>query len=143
MSANLSLWTKFWLGAVMPTIALALIVAATVAGGHDRGEAPLLLFFASLGALPAVLLLNSWVLFVAWSSRVSMMIAAFTIPAIVALSGVLVVHGTGHWHEAGIFMLLPFLAIPVTSPRALGIAWAVGLLVVLWAAHAVQRSRAL
>lgn len=142
MRTNPSVWTRFWLGAVIPTAGLALVFAATIASGHGRAEAPLLLFFTSLVAVPAVLLLNCWVLFVAWSSRLSMLVAAGTIPAIVGLSGVLVVHGTGHWQEAGVYMLLPFLAIPITYPRAIGAMWAAGLLAVLWAAGAVQRSRA-
>jgi hypothetical protein len=141
MQTSLRLSTKFWLGAVVPAIGLALVFAAAIASGRGKGEAPMLVFFVSLVAVPAVLLLNCWVLFVAWSSPMRMLTAASMIPAVVGIGAVLVVHGTGRWVEAGMFLLFPFLLIPETNPRAVGAVWAVMLLVVLLAARAVQRAR--
>jgi hypothetical protein len=141
MQTSPRLSTKFWLGAVIPTIGLALVVAAAIATGRGKSEAPIVLFFASLFAVPAVLLLNCWVLFVAWSSRIRMLAAACAIPAVVGFGALLTVHGTGRWQDAGMFMLLPFLAVPATYPRAVAAVWAVALLVVLLVARAVQRAR--
>jgi hypothetical protein len=101
----------------------------------------MLVFFTSLVAVPAVLLLNCWVLFVAWSSLTRLLVAACAIPAFVSMSAVLVVHGTGHWQEAGMIMAYPFLLIPVTYPKAVGALWAVVLLIVLLLARAVQQAR--
>ena len=106
VQTSLRVSTKFWLGAVTPAIGLALVVAAALATGQGKAEAPLLLFFASVVAVPGVLLLNCWVLFVAWSSRIRMLVAACAMPALVGLGALLVVHGTGHWREAGIFIFL-------------------------------------
>ena len=141
MQTSLRLSTKFWLGAVLPAIGLALVVAAAIATGRDRAEAPMLLFFASLVAVPGVLLLNCWVLFVAWSSGIRMLVAACAIPALVGLGSLLVVHGTGHWQEAGFAILLPFLMVPITYPRTVGAAWVLLLLVVLLIARGVQGAR--
>jgi hypothetical protein len=141
MQTSLRVSTKFWLGAFIPAIGLALVVAAALATGHDKAEAPMLLFFASLVAVPGVLLLNCWVLFVAWSSGIRMLAAACAIPAVVGLGSLLVVHGTGRWQEAGIAILLPFLMVPITYARTVGAVWVLLLLVVLLVAGAVQRAR--
>ena len=133
--------TKFWLGVVIPAIGLALVVTAALATGQGKAEAPMLLFFASLVAVPGVLLLNCWVLFVAWSSRIRMLVAACAIPAVVGLGALLVVHGTGHWQEAGLFIFLPFQMVPITYPRAVGAVWILLLLLAVLAARAVQRGR--
>jgi hypothetical protein len=141
MQTRLRLSTKFWLGAVIPAIGLALLMTAVIASGRGKGEAPMLVFFTSLAAVPAVLLLNCWVLFVAWSSLTRLLVAGCAIPAFVSMGAVLLVHGTGRWGEAGMIVLYPFLLIPVTYPRAVGSLWAVVLLIVLLVARAVQQAR--
>ena len=141
VQTSLRLSTKFWLGAVIPAIGLALVVTVELATGQGEAEAPMLLFFASLVAVPGVLLLNCWVLFVAWSSRIRMLVAACAIPALVGLGAVLLLHGTGHWREVGIVILLPFQMVPMIYPRVVGAVWVLLLLAVLLAARAVQRRR--
>lgn len=127
---------RFWLGAVLPAVALGLLIALVVATGQGRREAPMILFFASLVAVPAVMLVNSWVLFVDWASRSRLLAAALVIPAVVGVGGVLVVHGTGRWHQLGMLVLLPFLKVPLTYPR---VALALWLLAVVAAFLAAKR----
>jgi hypothetical protein len=95
----------------------------------------LVLFFASLFAVPLVMLLNCWVLFVNWRLRLRLVASASVLPAIVGIGSVLLVHGAGRWREAGMLILLPFLAVPMRGIGVMTALWAISIAGLLLAAR--------
>jgi hypothetical protein len=132
-SANrIPVFTRFWLGSVLPALALALLIALVVTTGRGRQEAPMVLFFASLFAVPLVVLLNCWV---NWRLRLRLVASASVLPAIVGIGSVLFVHGAGRWQEAGMLILLPFLAVPMRGIGVMTALWAISIAGLLLAAR--------
>jgi uncharacterized membrane protein (Fun14 family) len=135
--------TRFWLGSFLPALALGAIVGLLIATGEGRREAPMIVFFASLVAVPALALLNSWVLFVNWYQRSRLVASASVLPGVFALGCILFIHGSGRWQELGMLPLLPFLMVPMNGLGTLAVLWAVALAALLIAARRLDASRRL
>jgi len=135
-SANrIAVSTRFWLGSVLPALALGLFIALVLATGQGRQEAPIILFFASLVAVPMVVLLNCWVLFVNWRLRLRLVASACVLPALIGIGSLLFVHGAGRWQDAGLVVLLPFLMVPMRGIGVLTALWTVSIAGLLLAAR--------
>ena len=106
-------------------------------------EAPMIVFFAALSAVPAVVLLNSWVLFVPWQRRASLLAAAAVLPAIFALGSALFIHGTGRWQELGMSPLVPFLMVPMRGLGMMTALWALAVVALLLAAQRLAATKQL
>lgn len=133
--APVSVSARFWLGSVVPSLGLGVVVALLLTTGAGKREAPTIVFFASLIAVPALVLLNGWVLFVEWRRRSRLIASASVLPAVVALGCLLFVHGSGRWQELGMLPLVPFLMVPMRGLSMLAAAWALALVVLVVAAR--------
>jgi hypothetical protein len=120
------------LGSVVPALFLSLCIALIVVSGRD--EAPMIVMFASLFAVPAVILLNGWVLFVDWQRRSRLVASASVLPTMIIIGSVLFVHGAGRWRDAGLLILLPFQIVPMQSLGTLTVLWAIGIAGLLFTA---------
>ena len=129
---------RFLLGSVLPTVLLVVGLSLLLATGIGKREAPAIVFFASLFAVPAVLLLNCWVLFIAWSSSTRIALAAAVLPGLFALGALLAIHSTGGWQQLGMAVLMPFLPVPMRHLELLAGLWAVALVIVLLWAHRIE-----
>jgi hypothetical protein len=129
--------TRFWLGSILPALILVGLVALLLATGRGRREAPMIVFFASLVAIPGLVLANCWTLFVRWSSPVHLALSAAALPSLFLLGAVLFVHGTGRWQEVGMLVLAPFLHIPLSHIGWLAAAWLAALVGLLLSAKQV------
>jgi hypothetical protein len=135
--------SRFWLGVVQPTALLALWVAAVIATGQGREWAPATLLIASLAALPAIMLVNCYVLFVDWKSRARMVLAAHAIPGAMVLAALAFVHGTPDVQQWGALALAPLAALPggaLRHPVAALALWALAIAGLLVAARARARA---
>jgi hypothetical protein len=133
---------RFWLGSILPAVALAGVVGLLVTTGAGKREAPMIVFFASLIAVPGIVLLNGWVLFVPWRRRASLVAAASVLPAIVALGCALFVHGSGRWQELGMLPLAPFLLVPTTRLGTFAVLWVLAIVALLLTArHIAAKGR--
>lgn len=132
---------KFWLGLILPGAVLVAVVAFLLVTGSGKREAPAIVFFASLVAVPALVLANCWTLFVDWSSRVSLVLSAAVIPALFVLGALLFIHGAGRWQEAGIILLAPFLHLPMRHIGWLAMGWVAALAGLLLAARYLAARR--
>lgn len=92
---RMPLHAKILFGLVLPAAALVVAVALVLATGRGKRQAPAILFFASLVALPGLLLFNCWTMFVAWSSRVRLVLSAAALPAFFVLGALSFVP----WHR--------------------------------------------
>jgi hypothetical protein len=101
----------------------------------------MIVFFASLTAVPALVLLNCWVLFVDWPRRFLLVASASVLPAVLALGCILFVHGSGRWQELGLIPLVPFLMVPMNGLGTLGVLWALSIALLLIAAQRVVARR--
>jgi hypothetical protein len=134
---------RFWFGVVQPTALLAFWIAAVIATGQGKEWAPAGLLIASLAALPAIMLVNCYVLFVAWKSRARMLLAAHAIPGAMALASLAFVHGTPDVREWGALALAPLAAVPggaLRHPVAAFALWALAIAGLLVAARARARA---
>jgi hypothetical protein len=138
-----SMASRFWFGALIPTVVLAAMLAGVLATGSGKREAPIVVFFASLVAVPATLLANQWTLFVQWRSCGSALLAGLVIPAVLVLAAMLGIHGSGRVQAAGFLVWLPFIAVPTRTStlQLLALIWAVMLLAAFVAAWRLQRRR--
>lgn len=126
--------TRFWLGTILPALVLVVLTSLLLATGGGRGEAPMIVFFASFMAIPGLVLANCWTLFIAWQSRVRLAMSAAALPALFWLGALLFVHSTGRWREVGVLALSPFLSIPMGHTAWLAAAWLATLMVLLFLA---------
>jgi hypothetical protein len=135
-------WTRFWLGVVLPTVLLTLLIVLVIATGRGKESAPMALFFASMVALPGTMLCNCWVLFISWRSKVRLFLGGLAFPALVGFGSALLVHGTGHGQELGVLVLYPFFLVPVVGgpgrPQAALTLWALAMIAVVVAARVVS-----
>jgi hypothetical protein len=126
---------RFLLGAVLPALALAAVVGLLIATGGGLREAPMIVFFAALFAVPAVVLLNCWVLFVSWPRRTPLVGSGLLLPAIFALGSALFIHGSGRWQEIGMLPLVPFMMAPTRGLGILAVVWALAVVALLLVAQ--------
>lgn len=140
-SQALPVRTRFWLGSVLPVLILVGLVALLIATGIGRREAPMIVFFASLVAVPGLVLANCWTLFIAWTSRVRLLLSAAALPALFFLGALLFTHGASRWQEAGMLVLAPFMHIPMHNIGWLAVAWLAALVGLLLSAKYMAASR--
>jgi len=138
---TMPLRTKFWLGLVLPAATLVVAIALVLASGRGRREAPAIVFFASLVAVPALVLVNCWTLFVAWSSRVRLVLSSAALPALFVLGAVAFVHGADGWQKAGMLVLAPFMHFPMRHVGLLAAAWLGAVLGLLLTAKLMPANR--
>jgi hypothetical protein len=87
------------------------------------------------------MLVNCWVLFVNWRTRVRLFLAGLTIPALVGIGSALFTLGTGKSQHLGSLVLAPFLMIGggVTwYPRAALALWVLTMIALVLAARTVS-----
>lgn len=132
---------RFLLGSILPAFLLGLCFLIILAGGRGKGEAPMVVFFASLVAVPAVILLNCWVLFIPWHSLLRLFAFASILPAIITLGSALFVYGSGFLQNSGLVVLLPFLCVPMRGLRLLTTVWAIAVASLLFTAWRVDARR--
>ena len=134
--ARLSISTRFVLGSVVPAVFLTLCIVLIVVGG--KGVAPMIVMLASLFAVPGVMLLNCWVLFVDWQRRYRLVVSAAVLPAILIVGSVLFVYGGGRWLAAGLLILLPIQMVPIQSLGILTTLWGLGIAGLLFTAWRIS-----
>jgi hypothetical protein len=111
-----------------------------VATGHGRESAPAVALIVSLFALPATMLANCWVLFVAWSDRTLLFAAGLAVPCYVGCGMAIFVHGAPNDENVGLLMLAPFFMIPsevTRHPLAVLAVWLLGMIALILRARAL------
>jgi len=111
MSTTNSIAMRFWLGMVLPTACLVVvtILLATIAG-KGREFAPIVLLLVSLVIVPATMLANGWLLFVAWR-RGPFVAAAFVLPTLVAIGMAAFLQSPHYDRGIAAAVLDPFLTV--------------------------------
>ena len=95
----------------LPTACLAIFILLLVTlGGKGKEFAPFLLLLISIVAVPATMLANGWVLFMAWR-RGSLVAGAFVLPTIVAIAMALFLQAPHHDRGLPAAILAPCLAL--------------------------------
>lgn len=135
-----SISERFWLGPVLSALAMGAVVCMVIVTGAGTREAPMIVFFASLVAVPVVALLNCWVLFVRWQRRALLVLSASVLPAIFAIGCGLLVHGSGRWQEFGMLLLAPFLAVPMRGLGTLAVLWTLAMVALLLTARRIAET---
>lgn len=90
---KVSLASKFWLGIAFPLLLFVLFILFIVfAIRLGQGFAPAFVFVLSVYAVPVMLLVNCWVLFVDWRSRGRLFAAGLAMPLCVGFIMVIIIH---------------------------------------------------
>jgi hypothetical protein len=76
-----------------------------------REFTPLLLLVLSIVAVPAVMLVNCWTLFVSWRGSLPLLLAGLAMPALAGAVFTMFVHGRGVAKRAAEAALAPFGAL--------------------------------
>lgn len=138
---SMPVFWRFWLGSVIPSLVLAMLVGLLLATGNGKREAPLMVFFTSLFAVPAIILLDCWVLFVNWQKRSLLIAAGAAIPAIYLFGCLLFIHGSGSWQALGMLALLPFMSVPMRDLGTLTALWVLAIVALLIMARRMTTNR--
>jgi hypothetical protein len=117
------------------------VIGLLLITGDGKREAPMIVFFASLVAVPAVILLNCWVLFVSWRRPSRLLASALVLPALVLLGSVLFIHGSESWQELGMLLLAPFLMVPMNSLGLVAILWLLAIVVLVYLAKHLSTTK--
>jgi hypothetical protein len=87
MKPRIPVAARFWLGVALPTLIFVFFILFIVfAARVGQGFAPVVVLLLSAYALPVILLVNCWVLFVDWSSRKLLIAAGLAVPLCVGVA---------------------------------------------------------
>ncbi len=112
MKPILSVAMRFWGGLILSTaLMIGMILLFTLATGQGREWEPLAAFMISFVAVPLVMLVNCWVLFVSWRSKTLLVLASQVVPLFLVTAILLSVHGYGRLHDVGVILLAPFFSL--------------------------------
>ena len=95
MRQVISVAGRFWLGVALPTLLLVLFLLFLVfVTGHGKGAGPASVFVLSFFAVPIMLIVNCWVLFVRWQDRGWLFAAGTALPLCVGFAAAYMIHGS-------------------------------------------------
>jgi hypothetical protein len=112
MKPRTSVSTRFWLGVVLPILALVLFIffLAFATGASESG--PVVVLIVSIVAVPTTMLVNCWVLFVNWSGRARLLVGGLAAPLYVGSALAIFLHGPQNDANLGLMMIAPLFTIP-------------------------------
>ena len=92
MKPRTSVAARFWLGVALPTLIFVFFILFLVfATRLGQGFGPAGVLVLSVFALPVMVLVNCWVLFVNWRSRGLLFAAGLTLPICVGFTMAIVI----------------------------------------------------
>jgi len=131
--------TKFRFGVLFPILALIgfqfLMVQFARGKGESAGFASMHVAFVSIVALPALILLNYWTLFVRWTRKPALLLGGLALPAFMGTAMAALIHGENGLRNTAAYILWPFTRLLVL---ALEHAWLTWVLIIGWIALTVS-----
>jgi hypothetical protein len=140
MGPELTVAVRFWQGLVASTLILAVAIwFLTVVMGAGREFAPLVAIILTFSTLPVIMLINGWVLFVTWRSRLHLFLGSLVIPSVMLMTIMLFLEGAGDLKKFGTVLLAPLFGIMelvVPYPILALTLWVLAMALIYLAAHA-------